>query len=84
MKNRLILMIALIVGALLIAYMFAFQVRYDEVAIKTVFDEVKYEIIIVDPGLHFRLPWPINDVTKYTKRVQLLEDTLRYEQTKDS
>ena len=84
MKNRFVLMMALLVAAVLLSYMFTFQVRYDEVAIKTVFDRANERSLVDKPGLHFRLPWPVNDVVKYTRRVQILEDTLRDEQTRDN
>jgi membrane protease subunit HflC len=35
------------------------------------------------PGLKWRLPWPINKVTHYSKRLQLLEDRIEELQTAD-
>jgi membrane protease subunit HflC len=41
MKNQLTLLIGIVVVAILLAYMFAFQVRYDEVAVLTTFDKAQ-------------------------------------------
>ena len=41
MKNRFTLLIALVVVVLLLSYMFAFQVRYDQVAVLTTFGHAK-------------------------------------------
>lgn len=86
MKNKLNLLVAVAIAAVLLAYMFAFQVRYDEVAIRTTFDKVDDNSVIygkTDAGLHYRLPWPVQKVEKYTTRTQMLEDLLRQEPTKD-
>lgn len=104
MKNRFTLLIAVLIVAVLLAYMFFFQVRYDQVAVLTTFSKAEPPKRADDgtlarapdgslespgsvkdkPGLYFRLPWPIQEVTTYPTRVQLLDDdTLEQVQTKD-
>ncbi len=78
---------ALLVGGLLVAalaaQMFLYQVRYDQVAIRTVFDRADADSVQDTPGLKWKLPWPIHQVTHYSKRLQLLEDKLEELQTAD-
>lgn len=94
MKNSLTLLIGIVLVAVLLVYMFAFQVRYDEVAVLTTFDraeapvadetgEVRSESLKTEPGLYFKLPWPIQKVYKYPRKIQLLEDRLEELQTAD-
>jgi membrane protease subunit HflC len=60
-----------------------YQVRYDQVAVRTTFDKADDGSVQTKPGLKFRLPWPIHKVTHYSKRLQLLEDTVEELQTAD-
>ncbi|MCC6579887.1 MAG: hypothetical protein IT440_05550 [Phycisphaeraceae bacterium] len=83
MKNQFTLFVGAIVVLFLVAYMFAFQVRYDEVAVVTTFNHAGPNAIITKPGIEWRLPWPIQAVTKYSNRVQVLEDQLEEQQTAD-
>jgi len=83
MKNRLALLIAIIVGVVLLAYMFVYQVRFDEVAIQTTFEKMDKESVEADPGGKFRWPWPVQRIHKFSTHIQLLEDELRDLQTKD-
>lgn len=74
MKNSLTIVIGIVIVVVLIAYMFAFQVRYDEVALLTTFGSADKSDIKDKPGLKFRLPRPIQSVHRYSTRVQILED----------
>lgn len=76
MKNRLTVLVGLIVVASLLCYMFAYQVRYDEVVVLTTFDKATEVSIQREPGLRFRMPWPIQKVYSYSTRLQLLESEL--------
>jgi membrane protease subunit HflC len=89
MKNRLILILGLLIGGILVAYMFAFIVRYDEVAIVTTFGRVK-EPTDTDPGsvkrtprIYFRWPQPIQQVHHYSTQVQLIEERASEQTTSD-
>jgi membrane protease subunit HflC len=83
MKNSFTILMGAVIAAALLSYMFLYQVRYDQVAVRTTFDKADDGSVQTEPGLKFRLPWPINKVTHYSKRLQLLEDTVEELQTAD-
>lgn len=83
MKNTFNFIIALIVVAMLAAYAVCFQVRYDEVAVKTTFEKADENSIVKEPGLHFCAPWPFQKVKTYSTRLQVLEGQLEEQQTAD-
>lgn len=57
--------------------LFTFQVRQTEVAVVTTFS--KFSHSIPDPGFQTRLPWPIQKVYTFDKRIQVFEN--KFEQT---
>jgi membrane protease subunit HflC len=67
--------ITLITGGLLlvifVSMLFTFQVRQTEVAVVTTFG--KYSRSITEPGFCLRLPWPIQRVHKFDRRLQVFE-----------
>jgi len=83
MKNRVSIFVGLLLVAILLAYMFAFQVRYDQVAVLTTFDKAAADAVKHQPGLYFKLPWPIQKVQHYDTRVQMLEHRLEQVLTND-
>ena len=83
MKNTFKILIGCLLAMALLSRMFLYQVRYDQVAIRTLFDRADSESVQDTPGLKWRLPWPIHQVTHYSKRLQLLEDRLEELQTAD-
>ena len=83
MKNSLTIVVAVLIVIVLIAYMFMFQVRYDEVAVLATFRSADESSVKDDPGPYFRLPFPIQSIHKYSRRVQILEDEKEEQQTKD-
>ena len=83
MKNSFTLLVGAVISAVLLSYMFLYQVRYDQVAVRTTFDKADETSVQSTPGLKWRLPWPINKVTHYSKRLQLLEDKVEELQTAD-
>jgi modulator of FtsH protease HflC len=83
MKNSFTILMGVVITAALLSYMFLYQVRYDQVAVRTTFDKADDGSVQTAPGLKFRLPWPIHKVTHYSKRLQLLEDTVEELQTAD-
>jgi len=83
MKNSFTILMGAVITAALLSYMFLYQVRYDQVAVRTTFDKADAGSVQTEPGLKFRLPWPIHKVTHYSKRLQLLEDTVEELQTAD-
>jgi membrane protease subunit HflC len=83
MKNAFTILIGCLLALALLSRMFLYQVRYDQVAIRTLFDRADANSVQETPGLKWRLPWPIHQVTHYSKRLQLLEDRLEELQTAD-
>jgi membrane protease subunit HflC len=83
MKKALTILVGGVLAAVLLSRMFLYQVRYDQVAIRTLFDRADADSVEDTPGLKWRLPWPIHQVTHYSKRLQLLEDKLEELQTAD-
>jgi modulator of FtsH protease HflC len=69
--------ITLTVGAVLLVVfgllLFFFQVRQSEVAVVTTFGKPTRDVM--EPGPHFKWPWPIQKVYKLDQRVQNLAET---------
>ncbi len=83
MKNSFVVLVGAILVALLLSHMFFYQVRYDQVAVRTTFDKADETSVQETPGLKWRWPWPINKVALYSKRLQVLEDKIEELQTAD-
>lgn len=95
MKHPFTFLVAGIIVAILLAYMFCFQVRYDQVAILTTFDKATEPTFAPDgsvedrgslrlePGLYPRWPWPVQQVTTYPKLLQITEAPFEELQTVD-
>lgn len=83
MKNRFVLFIGVIVVGVLLAYMFCFQVWYNQTAVLTTFGKAEIKNVKTDPGLYFKMPYPIQSVVVYDKRLRVLEDNLEQFQTAD-
>jgi len=83
MKNPFAILVGTVLTLVLLSRMFLYQVRYDQVAVRTLFDKADADSVEDRPGLKWRLPWPIHEVTHYSKRLQLLEDRLEELQTAD-
>ncbi len=83
MKNSFVILVGLLLVALLLSHMFLYQVRYDQVAVRTTFDKADESSIQESPGLKWRWPWPVNKVALYSKRLQILEDKIEELQTAD-
>ena len=83
MKNSFVILVGVLLVALLLSHMFLYQVRYDQVAVRTTFDKADESSIQEAPGLKWRWPWPINKVALYSKRLQILEDKIEELQTAD-
>jgi membrane protease subunit HflC len=82
-KNSFIVLVGTALVGLLLAHMFLYQVRYDQVAVRTTFDRADAASVQEAPGLKWRWPWPINKVSLYSKRLQVLEDKIEELQTAD-
>ncbi len=83
MRNLPTLFAAALVVVIVGFYMCTYQVRFTEVAIKETFGEPA-ETATTDPGLHYKWPWPIQNVVKFDKRLRVLEDRTEETYTADS
>lgn len=83
MRNLfLILVAALIVGGFIV-YMSSFTVRFTEAAVVTTFGHASEGDVIVEPGLRFKWPSPIQNVTVYDTRARFLTTKSETQQTAD-
>ncbi len=69
-----------ILGLVFLCLLFAFQVRQTEVAVVTTFG--KASSVKEEPGLYFRLPWPIHRIYRFDNRLRDFER--KFEQTTTS
>src|SRR6266850_246101 len=81
-RNYLNLTIGLILLLVFVALLFCFQVRQTQVALVTTFG--KPSRTITEAGLFFKLPWPIQKVQTFDKRIQSFEEKFEDTLTKDS
>ena len=83
-KNlKLIVFVALLVAALL-SYMVLYTVRFTEAAVETRFGQAGPDAVKLEPGLYFKLPYPIDDVTSYDIRTRFLSIKLEQLSTADN
>jgi len=80
-KTRLSLVIGALLLVLFLMLLFAFQVRTTEVAVVTTFG--RYSASKTEPGLYFRLPWPVQNVYKFDNRLQNFERKFEQVTTRD-
>lgn len=76
-RNLLNILTAVIIGIIFLSMLFTFQVRETEIAVVTRFGRFVRQID--EPGLKFRLPWPVHKVYKFDRRIRNLER--KFEQT---
>ncbi len=81
MRKLVIILSVAIVLLSMLAFSATFTVRFTEVAVKTRFGSAK--AIITEPGLYFKLPYPIENVTTYDKRTRLVPARSETQQTAD-
>jgi membrane protease subunit HflC len=81
-KNRLSLVIGALLLVIFLAVLFAFQVRSTEVAVVTTFG--RYSASHTEPGLKFRLPWPIQNIYRFDNRLQNFERKFEQTTTRDA
>ena len=83
MRNRVTFFLGLIVFLALLAYMCTYVVRYDQTAVVTTLEQAGDNAVKTEPGVAFKLPWPLSKVYVYPRKTQLLEDELQQFQTAD-
>lgn len=80
-KHASLLALGLVVVATLIGSMIAYQVKTTDAAVVETFGRLSGPI---EPGLHFKYPWPVQRVITYDKSIQHLEDIHEQTQTRDN
>jgi len=73
MNRPLVLGVGGLLVILLLAFSTTYTVKYSEIAIRTRFGQVNDGSVVLEPGLHMRLPVFIDKVHKLDKRLQLVE-----------
>lgn len=79
--------LAVVIALVFVVYMVTYTVDYNEIAIITTFDKATDAdpeslaekkdsgSVIVEPGLKFKWPWPVQRVQVYPTQLQVLQDT---------
>ena len=80
-RNLFTLIIGALLGLICLLLLLVFQVRQSEVAVVTTFGSPSSAI--TNAGPHGRLPWPIQKVYKFDKRIQNFESPLTEGLTRD-
>lgn len=65
------------------AFMFTYTVKFTEAAVVTTFGQADERSIVTEPGPGFRLPYPIQGVTKYDTRIRFMSTRQEAQQTAD-
>jgi len=71
-QNQIKVAIGSLLAIIAVLLLFSFQVRQTEVALVTTFGKPSRNI--TEPGWKWKLPWPIQSVQKFDKRIQTFED----------
>jgi membrane protease subunit HflC len=82
-RNIVTLLIGAVIVVIFVMLLFAFQVRYAQVAVVTTFGKPEHPAITT-PGLYFKWPWPIQRVYKFDGRIQNFEDKISETITRDN
>jgi len=80
-RSPFVILVALVLVAVLLTFLVSFQVRTNETAIVYTFGRATREI--TEPGFRLKLPYPIQTVTKYSKRIHIYEGKFTERLTKD-
>ena len=80
-RNYITFVVGILLLLLFALLLFAFQVRQTEVALVTTFGKPARDLS--EPGLYWKLPWPIQKVQKFDKRIQNLEGKFEETLTQD-
>lgn len=83
MQRLLVIVLTLVCLGALLSFAFTYQVRFTEAAVLTTFGRASEEDIKREPGLRFKWPYPVQNVTKYDTRLRFLEQRLETQQTRD-
>lgn len=67
----------------LASFMFTYTVRFTEAAVNTTFGKAGDDAIKTEPGFKLKMPYPIQQVTKYDTRLRVLETRQEAQVTAD-
>jgi len=81
--NKLRWILAGLLGLSLLSYTVTYTVRFTETAVITRFGEAGEGAVKHEPGLYFKLPYPVDSVTRYDTRVRLLPSKMETIPTAD-
>ncbi|HUT35709.1 MAG TPA: protease modulator HflC [Planctomycetota bacterium] len=80
-RGKFTILVAVVLVAVLLTFLVSFQVRMDETAIVYTFGRATREI--TEAGFCLKLPYPIQTVTKYSKRTRIFEGKFQEYLTRD-
>ncbi len=88
MKNKLIFLTGNFIVAILLVYSVTFQVQFNQSAMVLTFGKAAPSYVLNvasedEAGLHWKWPWPVQQVLFFDKRLRNLEDRLEQQETKD-
>ncbi|MEX0876575.1 MAG: SPFH domain-containing protein [Phycisphaerales bacterium] len=69
--------------AVILLFSMSFTVRFTETAVKTRFGKASENSILTEPGFKWKLPYPFESVTKYDKRIRIVQTRSETVQTAD-
>jgi len=83
LKNLTIPLFAVLFILIIVLFSASYTVRFTETAVKTTFGSANENSIIDEPGLKLKWPYPIQSVTKYDKRMRIVQTRSETVQTAD-
>ncbi|MCL4220603.1 MAG: hypothetical protein KJZ65_04460 [Phycisphaerales bacterium] len=83
-KKLVLWAIAALFIAAVLSFAVTYSVRFTEAAVVTTFGKASETSDRSDPGLHFKLPYPIQSVTKYDTRERYIQARSETQQTADN
>ncbi len=83
LKNLTIPLLAVLFLLIIVLFSSSYTVRFTETAVKTTFGSANENAIVDEPGLKFKWPYPIQSVTKYDKRMRIVQTRSETVQTAD-
>ena len=72
-----------IVALAILLFMLSYTVRFTESAVITTFGSAGANAVVDEPGLKFKMPYPIQSVTTYDTRLRVLRTRSETQQTAD-
>lgn len=86
-KRILVFGLGLALLVLFLGYLLTYTVSFDETVMVTTFGRATAASVKnadgTGPGVYFKLPWPIQDIVRFDRRVAVLEDRLEQQETSD-